>query len=263
MLGKLLKYDLKWIYKLLAVFYILALVFSVVGRLLSGVENSLIINIVGQISLGFAVGMMISSLINTLMRTWIRFIRNIYKDESYLTHTLPIKKSTIYLSKFLSSIIVMCTTTIVILVCLAISYYSKDNLDSIKSMLEIAATVYNSKVIWLILTVFVMFFLQVVFILLIGYTGIILGHKSNNSKMAKSIIYSFLMYSLMQAVSMGMIYFIGLINPNIMNLMNTVKAVDIDVIKSILYIVMTLYLVYIAAYYMIGKRLFIKGVNVE
>ena len=46
MLKKLLKYDLKWIYKLLIIFYILALIFSVTGRLLVEKENSFILNIV-------------------------------------------------------------------------------------------------------------------------------------------------------------------------------------------------------------------------
>lgn len=44
--------------------------------------------------------MIVSSLINGLMRSWVRFITNIYKDESYLTHTLTIEKKDIYLSKF-------------------------------------------------------------------------------------------------------------------------------------------------------------------
>ena len=38
MLGKLLKYDLKWIYKVVVVFYVLALIFSVIGRGLSEIE---------------------------------------------------------------------------------------------------------------------------------------------------------------------------------------------------------------------------------
>lgn len=46
MLGKLLKYDLKWTYKPLIVFYILALIFAVLGRGLTEIENSLILNIV-------------------------------------------------------------------------------------------------------------------------------------------------------------------------------------------------------------------------
>ena len=43
MLGKLLKYDFKWIYKLIAIFYILAVIFSVIGRAFGEIENSLVL----------------------------------------------------------------------------------------------------------------------------------------------------------------------------------------------------------------------------
>ena len=46
MLGKLLKYDLKWVYKVVVVFYILSFVFSAIGRGLSLIENSIIFSIV-------------------------------------------------------------------------------------------------------------------------------------------------------------------------------------------------------------------------
>ena len=46
-------------------------------------------------------------LINNLMRTWVRFRHNLYGDESYLTHTLPVERKTIYLSKFITSIILV------------------------------------------------------------------------------------------------------------------------------------------------------------
>ena len=43
-------------------------------------------------------------ILNNLMRLWARFKNNFYGDESYLTHTLPINKKTLYLSKtFLTS----------------------------------------------------------------------------------------------------------------------------------------------------------------
>ena len=98
MLGKLLKYDLKWVYKLIIVFYCLAFIFSVIGRAFGTIENSLVFEIVSQIAFGTAISMMVSSLINTLMRSWVRFVRNLYKDEAYLTHTLPVKKQEIFAS---------------------------------------------------------------------------------------------------------------------------------------------------------------------
>ena len=129
MLGKLIKYDLKWIYKVVIVFYILATVFSVIARMCFSIENSMLFNILGKIASGVAISMVVNSIINTVMRSWARFVKNIYKDESYLTHTLPIKKNTIYLSKVLSSLISIFTSVVVSVICLFICYYSKENME--------------------------------------------------------------------------------------------------------------------------------------
>ncbi len=45
MLGKLLKYDFKWVYKVVLIFNILAFVFAVIGRGLSCVENSMVFKV--------------------------------------------------------------------------------------------------------------------------------------------------------------------------------------------------------------------------
>ena len=263
MLGKLLKYDLKWIYKVIIVFYGLALVFSAIGRGLASIENSLVLNVMGQISIGIAISMMVSSLINCLMRSWVRFVRNVYKDESYLTHTLPVNKKTIYLSKVLAAIICVFTTVLVILACIAICYYSQANIENLKTILEIAASTYNTTVINLIFMIATILFLEIVFIILIGYTGIILGHKSGNNKMLKSIIIAFALYLLTQAITLILIFVAGLFNTNIMNLINTTGMINIEVIKKVMYAAIGLYLVYNIIYYIIGKKQFEKGVNVD
>ena len=128
MLGKLLKYDLKWVYKLVGIFYILALIFSGIGRAFGEIENSLVFEIFSKISLGCAISMIVSSLINCLMRLWTRFVRNVYKDESYLTHTLPVQKQEIFASKVIAGVISIFTTMVVAIVCLFICYYSETNM---------------------------------------------------------------------------------------------------------------------------------------
>ena len=48
-------------------------------------ENSLIFDVISKISIGVAMAMIVNSLINCFIRLWVRMIRNMYKDESYLT----------------------------------------------------------------------------------------------------------------------------------------------------------------------------------
>lgn len=263
MLGKLLKYDLKWVYKVVAVFYILAIFFSVLGRLLNNIENSVVFSAITQFTFGCAIAMMANCLINSLMRLWVRFHKNLYKDESYLTHTIPVEKKTIFLSKVLSAGIIVFTTAVVIIVCLFICYYSKENLQTLKSMLEIAASTYDTTVIKLLLLMATVFFLEVMFMVLIGYVGIILGHKSNKNKMVKTILIGIGLYMLTQVITLVIVFIFGLFNQSVMNLVNTTDIVNMEAIKLVMTGGIGIYVIYIAFYYWLGKKAFQKGVNVE
>lgn len=263
MLGKLLKYDLKWIYKVVVVFYLLALLFSVLGRGLSEIKNSVLFSVVSQICFGVAISMMVSSLINCVMRLWARFVKNCYKDESYLTHTIPVEKKTIYASKIISAFISMFTTVIVILLCLAICYYSEANIEMLKSILELAASTYQTTVVNILLLVSLIITLQMIVIVLIGYVGIILGHKSNTNKMVKSIVIGFGCYMATQVASLVIICILGIFNTNVMNLINTTEMISIEAIKLLLYGAIGIYAVYLIFYYILGRKAFEKGVNVE
>lgn len=263
MLGKLLKYDLKWVYKVVVVFYALSIIFSCIGRGLSCIENSIIFSIVAQISLGIAVSMMVSSLINCIMRLWARFIKNLYKDESYLTHTLPVEKKTIYASKVISALITIFTTIVVILACLFICYYSESNMQIVKSGLELAASTYNITVINLILLIALVIILQMIFIVLLGYVAAILGYKANQNKMLKTIVIAFALYMITQTISLLLVVGVGFLSPNIMNLIYTTDTVNLDIIKYLMFAAIGMYVVYIAFYYILGKKSLEKGVNVE
>ena len=263
MLVKLLKYDLKWIYKAVIVFYILAFIFSVIGRGLSLIENSLLFGILTKVSYGIAISMLVSAMINNLMRVWARVIRNVYKDESYLTHTLPVEKSQIYLSKFIAAIITMFTTVLVSGVCIGICYYSAENIEMLKNILELAATTYNSSIISLLVNIFFVFFLEMLFVLMVGIVGIIIGYKSSNNKIVKSIVYAFVMYMVTNIITLVLVFLFGAFNPEIMNLLKTVDTVNVETIKMIMYAANVLYLIYIVIYYIIGKKQFEKGVNVD
>ena len=116
MLIKLLKYDLKYMMKNMAIFYILSIFFAITTRVLFNLDDSVINKIISQISVGCMFAMIANTLINTIMRSWIRFRDSLYKDEAYLTHTLPVTKNDIYNSKFLQTLIFFLISLIGILI---------------------------------------------------------------------------------------------------------------------------------------------------
>ncbi len=263
MLGKLLKYDIKSIIKYLCIFYSLAVFFGLLTRLFFSVENSLVMNIIGQICQGTAISMMFSIVINNLMRMWVRFKINLYGDESYLTHTLPINRETVYISKILASVITLFISVAVITFTLFVAYYSKEDLEFIKNMLLPIADSYDTSITLLITAIMLVLFLEFANILQCGFTGIILGHRMNSAKIGFSVLFGFVVYMISQVIVIIVMFAVALFNNDFMNLFITNEAVNISVIKTALYIAIIGYTLVFLIGLAINIKLFKKGVNVD
>lgn len=263
MLKKLLKYDLKNIFKLLIIFYSLALFFGTLTRLFFSIENSLIMDIIAKICSGTTIAMIFNILINNMMRLWVTFKNNLYGDESYLTHTLPIEKKTLYLSKILTAVITLFTSVIVIGLTVFIAYYSKDNLELLKSILLPLANIYGSTITKILLAFLFVFFLEFANILQAGFSGIILGHKMNNLKTLYSVLYGFVVYTFTQIFTLILMFVVALFNKDMMNLFYTTEIINVDMVKLIIYLAIIIYTVTLIVLYLVNVKLFSKGVNVD
>ena len=263
MLKKLLKYDLQKTYKILIIFYSLSIFFAILTRIFLSIENSFILNIIGKICGGVTISMIFNILINNLMRLWVDFTNNLYKDESYLTHTLPIDKKTLYLSKTLTAIITLFTSILVIGLSLFVAYYSKENIELLKTILFPIANMYNSTILGVLLVFLFICFLEIFNGLQVGYTGIILGHKMNNAKTGFSVLYGFISYMAIQVFGLLVIFIVGIFNKDIMNLFITNEIINIDMVKTIIYMSLFTYSVTAIINYLVNLNLFKKGVNVD
>lgn len=263
MLKKLLKHELKNIFKFLSVFYILALFFSILTRIFFCIEGSLIMNIIAQICSGAAIAMMFNIIINNLMRSWVRFKSNLYGDESYLTHTLPVSKKTLYLSKIITAIVSLLTSIIVIGITIFIAYYSKENLLLVKKLLLPVAETFDSTILNLLLAILFVLFLELANGLQVGYSGIILGHRMNNLKIVFSVIYGFGLYMVMQVFGLLIIFITSLFNSDLLNLFITNEMLNIGMIKVVIYLAIFIYLTAFIINLILNIKLLKKGVNVE
>ena len=262
MLKKLLKYDLEWCYKPLIVFYILAIFFSMIVRIVESFEQNMILLIIDKICCGVLIAMIINILINCFMRNWARFVRNIYKDEAYLTHTLPVSKSKIYLSKVLTAVITLLTSFVVIVACLAISCLNEETWGVLKENLEQSAIYFDCSVFGLVFTMSITIFFEFLFMLMSGILGIIIGHRSNNLKIVKSIVIGFAIYTILSIILVGILFVAGLINPDIMSVFNNIE-VSANALKSMMVVGIIVYAIYNVAVYFIGDKLLNKGVTID
>ena len=263
MLKKLLKHDLKSIFKVLIIFYILAVFFGALTRVFFSFKNSLVLMILGEIAQGAAISMMCSTLINNLMRMWVRFKTHFYSDESYLTHTLPVKKSTHYLSKILATVITLFVSFAVVFAVLFVAYYSKENLLFIKNLLLPVAQLYDSTILGIIALLVFVLFLEFLNILQCGFTGILLGHKKNTAKVGFSVLFGFVTFLASQMVVLAVLFGIAIFNKEFMNLFVTNALPDISTLKSMIYTSIGSYTFVSVLICFVNIHLFKKGVNVD
>lgn len=263
MLKKLLKYDLTNIFKFLITFYSLALFFAILTRIFFQITNSFIMNLIGHICSGATIFMLASILINNIMRAWVRFKQNLYGDESYLTHTLPCPKQTLYSSKIITTIISLFISIFVIALTIFIAYYSQENIEFLKNILLPLTTTYHGTIIKILLAFFFIFFLELATALQSGYTGIILGHKMDQGKLSFSILFGFITYMVTQLFTLTIIFIVALFNQDLMNLFLTNEIISIDMIKIIIYLATTIYSINLIIGYFLNIKLFNQGVNVD
>jgi len=263
MLSKLLKYDLKYMIKNMGVFYILTIFFAITTRILFSLEQTIIVNIIGQISVGCMFAMLVNILINTIMRSWIRFRDSNYKDEAYLTHTLPVTKNDIYNSKLLQTLIFFIVGFSVILLGLFIAYYTKDRWLELKYLISTITTGLEFNTTMFVTSFVIIIFLEVFNAIQCGFLGIILGYKKNNSKIGFSVLFGFISYLLSQSIVLLLVFIVGLFNSSIMNLFTSNILLDTNSFKLLIVLSIVLYLLIIILMSIVCKKEFNKGINIE
>ena len=264
MLIKLLKYDLKYMIKNMSIFYILSIFFAIITRILASLDQSVIINIIRQISAGCVIAMIFNILINTMMRSWIRFRDSLYKDEAYLTHTLPVTKNDIYNSKFIQTLIFFFLGFIVILLSIFITYYSHDTWIIIKDYIKTITVGFNMSIVFFITMAIVIIFLEVFNAIQCGFLGIILGHKKNNGKLGFSVLFGFIIYLIAQTLVLALVFVYGLFDATVMELFRTgTISIDVSAFKLLAIVSSVLYLLIIFSMSIICKKVLNKGVNIE
>ena len=263
MLKKLLKYDLKYMIKNMTVFYILAIFFAITTRILFNVNQSIIINIIGQISVGFMFAMLANILINTIMRSWVRFRDSLYKDEAYLTHTLPVTKNDIYNSKFIQTLIFFIVSFLIILLSLFITYYTKDRWLELRNLIGTITTGLEFNTTLFVISFIAIIFLEVFNAIQCGFLGIILGYKRNNSKIGFSVLFGLISYLLSQSIVLVLIFIVGLFNSSIMNLFTSNTLLDTNSFKLLIILAIIVYTFVIILMSIICKKEFNNGVNLE
>ncbi len=264
MLGKLFKYDFKWIInKSMIVYFAITIIVTLITKFVETLEMTAIVTIIDKILVGILILCFFSTFITCLIRIWVRFNSNIYKDESYLTHTLPVVKSKIFKSKMLVSYLSIVMSIVVILGCIAIVFLNESTISFLKSMYNDYKAVFGeSTFIGMIISTILIVILEVFYMMQCGIFGLVLGNRANNLKIVKSILIGLLCYVIISGVSLTILFIIAKFNPVIMELFTT-DTPNMEAFKQLIYISLAMYFAYDVILYITSKKILEKGVNVD
>lgn len=238
MLGKLMKYDLLK-YKYFMYFMISAPLAALLTRLTNAIpDKSVAVVIIDKFVSGITIGICVGMLINVVMRIFVNFEKSLYLDESYLTHTLPVNRGTIFSSKTLSSVFVVTLTYAVCVLSLCIVDADSYAAFGLKGMLLVLL-----EVLCIVMTVFL---------------GIIYGHRKNTKKKGFSVLYSFIIYVIEQLPLLGIVL---IAFGDVMFTAND-DAIPAK-LSNYVFVFAGAYAVYVAVLYVLGKKALEKGVNVD
>lgn len=261
MINKLMKYDFKWINKILLVYYFVLLVLTIIVKVVESFEQSFLLLILDKIVSGLYIACICGLAMTCLMRIWDRFSRKFYKDESYLTHTLPVTKNQLFNAIVLAGIISLVIAIIIIIASILFTYIRKETIDSIKIMFQSLFDMYGKPTgIFFIISFILIIFLETIYFMMSGIFGIVVGYRSNNYKLLKSIIVGLGSYGVLSTISVGIIWIIS-------------KVADFEIasqgfpepryVKVLMITSILIYLTYNLVLYFISKHILNKGVNVD
>lgn len=251
--------------KFLSIFFGLAVFFSALSRGISSIGDSFVITFFAAFTQGAAISMMFSILINCFMRIWAEFRTSFYSDQSYLTHTLPVEKKTLYLSKVINAAIYLFISMLMILLCLAILFLNKDVWEFLKAFLEPIAQYFHMN-LWVMLIGFLLLiYLELMSGMASGFFGLVLGHRRLAHKILFSVIFGFLFYLLGEWILVVVMFGVGFMDPSFMEIFKTNDLFALDSGSAVTLVVLSLvvYFLFAVSGFFLGYRFFKKGVNVD
>lgn len=266
MLGKVLKYDMKRLGRVLIPMYIVTLILSVLVLGSSYLEKiNGIFNVISGTMTIFFVLALVATGIGTFAFSIQKFYQNLLKDEGYLTNTLPVKKSTLINSKIISSCIYMAITVVVIFIALLIGFYRFGIWDGMQIIFKsgLLEQMMGMKQPWALLGLSFMMICSFIMQLLFFYLAIALGQRHNSNRLVYSFVYGIVLYCVQELGGFVLILIVWLLNPDIMNMLMNNVTPSVSILGT-LYLGSTMLCLIMAGLYYAGTvYIFNKKLNLE
>lgn len=261
MLSKVLKYDLKKNMRWMWILFVSTLVVAGITRGCKELaKNIAFFNILGIIFDSVFYSLAINVILQPFLRSFLNFKNSFYSDESYLTHTLPVNKSTLINSKYLTALIEVVCGFVTLILSILIVFISPSFFDTIQFILSTAVSgTFN---VGLVLSLFiVLVIVEFLMFISIIFFAIVTAYKSKEHRVLKA----FLITALMSFASLTILSIIMIIvlSINGFNLSSSTLILPNQVFMSVLITGILVYSAITILFYFLTKYEFNKGVNVD
>lgn len=215
----------------------------------------------------FLTGLFILLLVGIFIATFVvavyHFYRNFIKDEGYLTHTLPVTKNQLVLSKLMSALVYIIVTVLVVGIALLIAFYQKDALLGLWKLWETGLeTQFHIHPVLGAVVFAVLMLVSYIYQLLLVYLAIALGQTKNGNRALNSIAYGFVLYIVNQVISVATLLLSMVFKPDLLKQFEQ-SVPDVQSIGIVFSISFLISIVISIIYYIVTVRLLDKKLNLE
>ena len=263
MLKKILKYDLSGYYKFMYPFFGLAIFFALLTRLFLRFEGSLVMQILGEIVKGACFSMFCSALINNFMRLMVRFRQSMYGDESYLLHTLPVRRETVYDAKMVTVLITTVSSFLLAFACMAIMFLRGGFLQNLKEWMAQLTQVTGGNVGLLAVGLILLLWVEFVNLLQCAFSGIILGNRRADKKFGFSFLFAAVVFLVTQGISSTAIAILAIFHSEVRNLFTQNQMPSAATFGLMIWVFVGVYALLVAGVWAFNRKALKRGVDVE
>lgn len=265
MLGKLIKHEWVATSKLLLPLYIILCIATVLGKILlvSMGNNDLFSPFLGLLSVFYVFYLFIIAAV-TQIYLIVRFYKNMFTDEGYLTNTLPVTSSQLINTKLLVAfcwniiniVFISCSIFVIVVDSKTIPFIRSgwnDAINSFENYFGFEPTGYI--ILFIILTLG-----SVIFSLLMLYCSIALGHKFGKHKIIGSFVAYIALYAIIQIIA-TVITTVGGMFWDFNNV--TSASAVFPIMNTYIVIFSVIYVLFGIAFYLITNTIVNKQLNLE
>lgn len=261
MLNKLLKKDLKRNMRWMWILFVATVGMALLTRGCKALgKNIMFFQILGIFFDSVFYAAAVNVILQPFLRNLMNFTKSLYGDESYLTHTLPVTKSQLITSKFLTAMLEITLGFVTLVVSLLIMFWTPDMFDSLQGLIYLLLGSNLSAVLVLFLFVCLVLVEFLMFNIII-FCAIVLAYRAKEKRLLKTFLYTCAMaFVAITVLAVAMVIVLAM---NGVDLSATSLSLTGTALLSLLITGISIYSVITIAFYFLTKKFFKQGVNID